>query len=253
MSRINRVCWCASMVAALAAMAGAGRAQAATVSIPNSSFESPVIRVAPYATATIGDWQKAPAPAWWTQQGYSEQDWLNTAGVFYNVPGSAHIDNVDGEQAVFLFSTPGVELYQDLAATYEVGQSYQLTGAFQGGGQGMQIGVPLELRLCYRDGNGNRVTIGATEVLNVTDESQPHALHLDDWQLQIPSVLSAAPWAGKSIGIEIISTVPFQSAGGYWRLDNIRLTSIPETASAALLMAGLTLLGRRRGCSEAKT
>ena len=145
-----------------------------------------------------------------------------------------------------------MELYQDLAATYEVGQSYQLTVGFQGGGQGMPLGVPVEIRLYFRDGGGNRVTIGATEILNVTDESQPHAKHLNDWQLQIPSVLADAPWAGKSVGVQIISTVPFQSAGGYWRVDNVRVTSVPEPASVALLTAGLTLLAWRRGRSKAK-
>ncbi len=250
MLSISHVCPGVIMMAALVTLTGTGTLQAAAVAVPNPSFESPVYRVAPYATANINDWRKAPVPVWWTDP---EEYWSNLAGVFYNVPGSTHIDNVDGEQAAFLFSMPGVELYQDLAATYEVGQSYQLIGGFQGGGQGMPLGVPLELRLYYRDEEGDRVTIGAVEVLNTTDESQPHAKHLDDRQLQISPVLAGDPWAGQSIGVQIISTVPFESAGGFWRIDNIRLTSVPEPASAGLLMGGMAVLVWRRRRDKGKT
>lgn len=237
------------LLTVLLVLTGTGGLQAATVDIPNGSFESPVYRVAPYATANIDAWQKAAVPAWWTQPA---EYWTSMAGVFWNVPGATHIDNVDGEQAAFLFAMPGVELYQDLSAVYEVGQSYQLTGGFQGGGQAMLLGVPVELRLYYRDGDGNRVTLGAAEVLNATDESLPHAAHLDSGQLQTLPVLASDPWAGKSIGVQIVSTVPFQTAGGYWRIDDIRLASVPEPASAFLLMGGATLLTWRRGRGKAK-
>lgn len=234
------------ITAAVATVAGTGGLRGATVPIPNASFESPAMRVAPYATTRIDNWQKAPAPGWWTQQGLSEDDWLNTAGVFWNVPGSTRIDNLDGQQAVFLFSTPGVELYQDLAATYEVGQSYQLIGAFQGGGQGMPLDTPLELRLYYRDGNGDRVTIGSVEVLNTTVESLPHDRHLEDWQLETDAVSPGDAWAGRSIGVQIVSTAPFRPEVGYWRIDNVRLTSVPEPASALLLGVALAVIARSR-------
>lgn len=200
------------------------------VNVPNASFEAPVIRTAPYATATVADWQKAPAPAWWLQEGYTQQDWLNTAGVFYNVPASTWIDNVDGEQAAFFFATPEVELYQDLAATYHVGRAYRLTAGFQGGGYGMPLGIPLEIRFYYRDDLGQRVTIASATVLNTTDENVPHARHLDHYELQIPPVLGSDPWAGRNIGIQIISTVSLELAGGYWRIDHVRLVSMPVPA-----------------------
>ena len=214
------------LVAGLAALGGASGSHAAEISIPNASFEAPAIRLPPYATATIQHWLKAPAPAWWLQEGYTQEDWLTTAGVFYNVPSGTYIDNVDGQQAAFVFSTPGVELYQDLAATYEAGQAYRLTAGFQGGGLGMPLGIPIEIRLYYRDGDGSRVTLGASGVLNLTDESQPHAKHLIDWQVEISPVLAGDAWAGQRIGIQIISNVPYETAGGYWRVDDVRLTSV---------------------------
>ena len=103
-------------------------AAAGPIAVPNASFESPAIRAAPYATSNIADWQKAPVPGWWASQGYSEQQWLETAGVFYNVPGVQQIDNVDGEQAAFLFATPAVELRQDLSgAAINVAADEELT------------------------------------------------------------------------------------------------------------------------------
>ena len=238
------------VITALALVGAASPLHAGAVSIPNASFESPVFRVAPYATPNVSDWQKAAAPWWWTQ---SEQDWLSVAGVFYNVPGSSHIDNVDGEQAAFLFSMPGVELYQDLAATYETGQSYTLSMKAQGGGMGMPLGTPLEIRLYYRDGNGERVTLGTREILNLTDESVPHPMLLDEYQLQLPPVPAGAAWAGKPIGVQIVATVTSPVPGGFWRLDDVQLTSVPEPASAALLAAGVILLARRRARSKANT
>lgn len=215
----------AFLIVSLAAGGWAARLQAVTVDIPNASFESPTIRVAPYATATIHNWLKAPPPPWWTQEGYTLLDWLNTAGVFYNVPGTTRIDNIDGLQAAFVFATPGVELYQDLDATYEIGRSYQLTAGFQGGGMGMPLGIPIELRLYYRNDDGGRVTIGAAEMLNTTDESRPHPKRLDDCRLRISPVLVADRWAGRKIGIQIASTVSLETAGGYWRVDNVRLAA----------------------------
>ncbi len=228
-------------------------ARAAPIYVPNASFESPVIRESPFARPDLADWQQAPPPDWWIGMGYTAEDWDNTTGVFYNVPDvPTWIDNVDGEQAAFLFSTPGVEIYQDLAATFEAGLALRLTVGLQGGGMGMPLGTPLELRLYYRDDDGVRVTVGSTVAVNTTDESQPHLRHLDDWQLEIAVVSPSDPWAGKNIGIQIIS--PPQSPGGFWRVDNVRLEVIPEPAAAALLAAGLLLAERfrKRGARDAR-
>jgi hypothetical protein len=220
-------------------------AASAPIAIPNGSFESPYAdMVSPYATSSISDWQKAPVPAWWTGYGYSAQQWTDSAGVFVNVP-FAPIDNVDERQAAFMFSPPGYELFQDLtAATFEVSQSYHLTVGIEGGGYGMLAGVPMEIRLYYRDAGDNRVTVGAKVATNTNTTGV--LLHFTDYQLDIPAVAASDPWAGKNIGVQLISTADFTNSGGFWNIDNVRLTATPEPASLALLAIGAGVLAVRR-------
>lgn len=217
---------------------------AGTINIPNGSFEAPYVdMVSPFATSSISDWQKAPVPQWWLDAGYSSQQWTDSAGVFVNVPFQP-VDNVDGRQAAFMFAPPGFELFQDLAASFEVGQSYTLTVGIEGGGYGMILGVPMEIRLYYRDDTGNQITVGATEVINTNGSGVMS--HLTDYQVDIPMVIANDGWAGKNIGVQLISTVGFENSGGFWNIDNVRLISIPEPVSLALLAVGTLLLRRRQ-------
>jgi len=235
----------ATLVGAAMAAAIAQPLWAGVINVPNGSFESPYVdMVSPYATSTINDWQKAPVPAWWLGLGYNAQQWSDSAGVFVNVP-FAPIDNVYGRQAAFVFATPGVELFQDLTATFEVGQSYHLTVGIEGGGYGMLVGVPMEIRLYYRDGSGNRVTVGAAIATNANPTGV--VTHLTDYQLDIPVVATGDAWAGKTIGVQLIQTVDLQEAGGFWVLDNVRLTPEPATLGLlALGIAGWSVRRRRR-------
>ena len=234
----------------LAIMLSCASAVADVVNIPNASFESPVVADAPpFATDIIDSWQKTPAPAWWTAPasqgglGYPAAQWYQGAGTFLN-HGNV-IDNTDGSQQAFLFSSPGLGLYQDLAATYQVGQSYHLVVAFEGGGYGMAAGVPVSILLYYRDGGNQMVTVGSATYLNTNTSGT--LTHLTDCPLDIPAVAAGDAWAGKNIGVEIIATNDFTAMGGYWDLDNVRLTSsVPEPACAALLLAGAGAMIRRR-------
>jgi len=163
--------------------------------------------------------------------------------VFVDVP-FAPVTNVDQRQAAFVFATPGVELFQDLTATFQVGQSYHLTVGIEGGGYGMLVGVPMEIRLYYRDNSDNRVTVGAKSATNANATGD--ITHLTDYQLDIPAVTAGDAWAGKNIGVQLIQTVDLTDAGGFWALDNVRLTSVPEPATLGLLVLGIAGWSMRR-------
>jgi autotransporter-associated beta strand protein len=205
-----------------------------SISVPNGSFESPALaNASPYAGPDIAVWQKSPAPAWWTQAGYSAEQWTDSAGVFVNVP-FAPVAGADGNQLAFMFSVPGYELYQTLSTTYQVGQSYQLTVGIQGGGYGMQIGCPMAIELYYPDAGGNRIPIGSTTILN--NNATGVLSQLTDYTLTIPAVAATQAWAGQPIGIDLVQTATTAQAGGYWDIDNVRLTA---AATRQLTWTGL--------------
>lgn len=201
-------------------------AEAASIPIENASFELPRTN---FVEPNIASWQKGPVPLWYTpSMGY---DWSQLTGAFVNVaPGAPeYIDNCDANQAAWMFAVPDVQLYQDLAATFEVGQCYQLTVGVLGGAGNMKDGVPLELRLYYRDANDVQVVVGATTFTYHPATAQPN--HFQDVQLSIPAVRETDPWAGRKIGVQIISSLTLADldpktgrAGGYWDIDNVRLT-----------------------------
>ncbi len=208
---------------AWAAATGTACADIVTYSIPNASFESPQTN---YASIYMDSWQKAPPPA-----GYTSDAWNLLAGEFLNPPTTEfdYITNMDGSQAAFLFEDPQVEIFQDLGAVYQVGQSYQLTvGVIMG--KGMLLGVPLQLRLYYRDPNitsgDNRVTIASTTILN-TNGTNASGTYFYDYDVITPTVESGDAWAGMDVGVQIISMANSSNEGGYWDLDNVRLTSVP--------------------------
>jgi hypothetical protein len=253
-------------IVALVALPGA--VGAGVLLIPNASFESPFVANAPpYATSDITDWQKAPVPSYFYGlfvQGPTESagdfqarvaaQWTNTAGVFLNV-GATPIDNVDLRQGAFVFSSPGVELFQDLDAKFVVGQSYHLTVGLEGGGYGMALGVPISLRLYYRDAGilsgDNRIPIGTTTATNTNITGS--LTHLTDYSVDLPAVQAGDPFAGKNIGVQILSPYDPAVTGGYWDVDNVRLTSVPEPASLAVLALGAAALcARRRVKNRAK-
>ena len=47
---------------------------------------------------------------------------------------------------------------------------------------------------------------------------------LEDFSVTLPTVHAGDPWIGKNIGIAIRGT---GAAGGFWDLDNVRLTQFP--------------------------
>lgn len=214
--------------------------QAGTISLPNGSFELPA---STYATPFIDSWQQNPQPD------LGDPNTLQT-GVFSNQPPAdpLFIDNCDGSQAAFLFAVPGTALFQDydstdyanpspahaFNATFEVGKSYTLTVGLIGGtnlAYPMQEGTTLELSLYYRDDANAKVTVASTVVTN-SSAIFSNATHFVDFQAVLPTVRTGDAWAGRHIGVQLLSIVSYELMGGYWDLDNVRLASIAAPALA---------------------
>jgi hypothetical protein len=245
---------CIVMLAAVA-----NKLQAAPIYIPNASFESPETT---FVDVNIDSWQMPPTPWWYDESG--GYLWIQLTGVFLNLPPSDpdYIDNCDANQAVWLFAVPEVELFQELTAIFEVGQSYRLTVGIFGGGGNMKDDVPIEIRLYYRDAEDKKVTVGAKTYTYDLDTG--YVKHFNDVQLDIPQVRAADPWAGKNIGVQLISTLTFPEdldpdtgrAGGYWDLDNVRLTkSWPDlTGDWFVNLEDFTVMAREwQLCTETTT
>ena len=185
--------------------------QAGSVSVKNYSFEDPYVPpVEPYADPNVTDWIEL------------DNDSINSAntGVFVNVTGIA---NTDGGQLAFLGSQQGNALLQDLEAAYQVGKSYKLT-----------VGVCVSAQYPPLDPNGLQLAFYYTsqadpnriDVVSATT-SEPNSFTstaLEDNSIYLPTVQTDDPWAGKTIGIAIRAT---GLMGGYWDLDNVRVTEYP--------------------------
>jgi hypothetical protein len=239
---------------------GANKAQDAPIYIPNASFELPETT---FVNVDIDSWQKSPTPWWYDESGGFL--WSQLTGVFLNVPpvDPDHIDNCDGNQAVWLFAVPEVELFQDLTATFEVGQSYHLTVGIIAGGGNMKDDVPIEIRLYYRDAENKKVTAGATTFAYNSDTG--YVKHFNDVRLDLPQVRPTDPWAGKNIGVQLVSTLTLADldpdtgkAGGYWDLDNVRLTKSPPgpdfTGDSSVNLGDFAVMAQQwLSCTETTT
>ena len=230
---------------------------AGSITVPNFSFESQAAGAPFYADPRIDSWQKAPQPAYFDPAIF-QVTWDQTAGAFFDAaPGnSSPIANLNGAQGAYLLAFPGVSLFQDynttdwnhptpthaFDATFQVGQSYQLTIGVLGKG-GLADGTTLMMGLYYGD-SSNPHTIASTLAV-YSAAAFPTITNLTDFTVSVPMVQGADAWAGQHIGIEIINL------GGpsacYWDLDNVRLTSVPEPAAATLLLGllGVWVAGRR--------
>jgi hypothetical protein len=223
--------------------------EAGRLAVPNGSFEVPEApRETPYAFTNIAEWQKSDQPIWYDPSQNNGALWTDLAGQFFNVPFPGQfIDNCDGAQGAFIFGVPEVALFQDydsisesntthtFDAKFRTGASYDLTVGLIGGGFGMKPGVTLELSLYYRDASSNKVKVASTNVAH-SAELFPTNTHFVDFQVHLPTVKATDPWAEQHIGIQLLSTTSFELAGGYWDVDNVRLT---ETPAQSLTLTGM--------------
>jgi hypothetical protein len=208
---------------------------AATIYVPNGSFESPATL---FVDPRIDSWQKAPQPASFDTNLFGV--WDNLAGVFLNTaPTNAdRIDNADGNQLAYVFAYPQVAIFQDYSSTdwsnstpthafnarFETGKAYKLTvGITSSSQEPLNPGATLQLSLYYRDSSGNPITVAASTVTYSTNVFT-NLTHLLDFSLTVPAVKVGDPWAGQNIGIQFLSTVDPSAIGGVWDLDNVRLS-----------------------------
>ncbi len=214
---------------------------AGDVAVPNASFESPDTT---YATNRIDSWQKNPQPIWYDEGAFGGP-WDLATGVFSNSPNQngVVIDNIDGEQAAFLFVLPQVGFFQDynsidwsdaaptheFNATFQAGRTYQLTAGLIGGGGNMREGASLALALYYRDASSNMVVVAMTNVV-YSAALFPTNTHFVDFSVATPSVKASDAHVNQHIGIAIFSSIPFDNTlfGGYWDIDNVRLKEITQ-------------------------
>jgi hypothetical protein len=239
-------------------LAGSGALQAQPINVPNYSFESQSAVGYPFGTnPNLDSWQKIPEPGYFASVSGGQIPWIGTAGAFID---NNPYGNRLGTQAGYILAFPQVTLLQDydtspthdFNATFEIGKAYNLTIGIFGKGSSAPIapGSTLELSLYYRDGSGDKVTVGST-VVTYSPAAFPITPNLDfvDYQVSVPTVLAGDAWAGQHIGIQLESTIPIElTTGGNWDFDNVRLTAVPEPASLTLLGLGLggLLLARSR-------
>jgi hypothetical protein len=240
---------------------GVVTAQAQPIFVPNHSFNSASApMVDPYVTTQVGSWQKPAKPAYFN---FVEQNygifWDQTTGIFFG-PGA--YGNMDGIQAAFVLAWPQAGIFQDydtmdyndpvpsheFDASFEIGKSYTLTAGVYGKGFpgfNMTEGSMLGLSLYYRDG-ANQITVGAPTIITYSSALFPTGgpLNLIDFSVVIPTVQSGDAWADKHIGIRIESI--YGVGDGYWDIDNVRLTAVPEPSTLGIAVIGGLLMLRRR-------
>jgi hypothetical protein len=231
------------------------------ITVANHSFESQVVNPMFFVDNRIDHWQKTPQPGWFTPVGQL-QSWDQTAGMFIGTPGfsSTPYSNLAGSQSAYIYSLPGAGIFQDnlstdwngavggLNATFQPGYSYQFTlGVF--GKSMVENYSSLKMSIFYRDG-ANQVAVGTPTIVTFNsstfDLSGP-TYSLVDFTVATPIVQPGDAWAGKNIGISIVSDLA--TGAGYWDLDNVRLTAVvPEPSACALAALGAVglLLGRNR-------
>lgn len=226
-----RTCWLLLLARSVAAHAG-------PINVPNGSLEAP----STFFVSTIFEsWQRTPQPAWWDEN--ATGPWTNLVGIFKNTaPGTAdHILNCDSNQAAWLFANPEVGVFQDYQSmdwndpapthafdvTYEPGKAYRMTVGLAVGtnaGSPMLEGVTLALSLYYLDPLTNRVVLATTVVTN-SRSVFTNANYLLDHSVSVPVVRSDDAWAGRHLGVQLLSTASPELVGGYWDFDNVRLES----------------------------
>ena len=194
-----------------------------SIAVENASFEAPAVD--PNAFPAL------PFVDHWTEIDLDALGSTNT-GVFANTPVDSpdHVVNANGRQLAFLGSQTGNALEQDLTDTYRPGCGYRLTAAVGVSGLfGPSADEPvdkIELVLYYRNGLET-----ADIALRTVEPAGLSSTTLKDFSLYLPTVEPGDAWAGMTIGVALRAA---GTPGGFWDLDNVRLTESAVGAEAVL-------------------
>lgn len=241
--RNHMLCW----VALSAAWFGPGTVRGEAIDVPNPSFEAPATD---WVQIHINSWEEHPKPP--DYPGIGQSAWTNLTGIFRNSdPGtSGHIVNCDGDQALWLWAEPGVGIFQDydsvgwgdpgpshaFEAYFRSDHAYRLEVGLIGGGGNMPAGSAIRLEFFYRNAIGAPERVAYRDVFH-SPELFPTNTRFVDFALELPPVPTDARWARERIGIRIHAVVDPAIKGGYWDVDNVRLTEIPPPALSAVTFA----------------
>ena len=238
---------CSVAIAAVSLVAGLA-AHAASITVPNYSFETSVVPANPgylsTGDATI-DLNSVTVANWipiYTQNAYLVRQ------SFFSMQG------VTGDQYMYL--QPGYDgnpqFYQNIGSQYQVG-TYTLSvdiGYSLSGGQNAGQNADAYFQLWSQDGAvyttlGTKAVVSSTTLAAHNGSFVTYSLTLD--------TLADSAWRGKDIVIRIDGYSPTAPGTVLQNVsyDNVRLdfTPIPEPSSVTMLLGGigaLTLLRRRR-------
>ena len=90
-----------------------------------------------------------------------------------------------------------------------------------------------------------RHVLASTDVFKGANNLSP--THFNDFSATLPALAANDPAIGKAVGVSIISSSPAANPGGFFDLDNVRVTAVPEPGCVgAAVVAGALMLRRRR-------
>src|SRR3954464_10444973 len=179
--------FCVKNLAVAALVVAAVVSRADNIDIPNYSFEQPVPPEGAPAYPVHVAWQQTPKRADYVASG--QFTWNVLTGVFPNsaAGSSDHIDNMEGNQAAYLFSERENGIFQILPDKFTSGYSYTLTvGLTASPNVPPTAGTTLDLTLYYTNAGSQIVPIATTTVAFDT-ATFPNGSHLRDFTVHVPA------------------------------------------------------------------